>query len=222
VALTDTVSSGGVLPISLTIHAHLLYVLNAGSGATPANITGFTVGNDATLSPLAGSTRPLSGDSVGPAQIQFSPDGRVLVVTEKATNLIDTHVVGSDGLTAGPAPQPSFGATPFGFDFDRRGHLIVSDAFGGAAGQSALSSYTVSEGGALSAITPVAPDGQTAACWVVTTKNGRYAYTTNTGSNNVSSYSIAHNGSLTLLAAIAGPTGGAPTDADVSVNSRYL
>ena len=177
---------------------------------------------DGSLTSLVGSTRPLSGAAVGPAQIQFSPDGGVLVVTEKATNLIDTYVVGPDGLAAGPTPQASAGATPFGFDFDKRGHLIVSDAFGGAPGQSALSSYEVSSDGTLGAITPLAPDGQSAACWVVTTKNGRYAYTTNTGSNNVSSYSIGHDGSLTLLAGVAASTGRAPTDADLSVNSQYL
>ncbi len=220
--LADTAPSGGVLPISLTVHGHLLYVLNAGGGATPGNISGFTIGNDGTLTPLAGSTRPLSAGAVGPAQIQFSPDGGVLAVTEKATNLIDTFVVGRDGLAAGPTSQPSSGATPFGFDFDKRGQLIVSDAFGGAAGQSALSSYEVSSSGALSAITALAPDGQSAACWVVTTKNGRYAYTTNTGSSNVSSYSIGQEGSLTLLTGAAGSTGGAPTDADVSVDSHYL
>ena len=57
---------------------------------------------------------------------------------------------------------------------------------------------------------------------MVTTKNGRYAYTTNTGSNDVSSYSIGHDGSLTLLAGVAASTGRAPTDADLSVNSQYL
>jgi 6-phosphogluconolactonase len=218
--LTDSVASGGVLPISLTVHRHVLYVLNVGDGATPANITGFRVEQDGMLTPLAGSARALSADSVGPAQIQFSPDGRVLVVTEKARNQIDTYVVGPDGLTTSPTPQA--GETPFGFEFDKRGHLIVSDAFAGAAGESALSSYAVAQDGTPTAITPLAPDGQTAACWVVTTKDGRYAYTTNTGSNNVSSYSIGRNGSLTLLAGVAGTTGGAPIDADVSVDSRYL
>ena len=33
-----TVPSGGTMPISLTVHDHLLYVLNGGA---PTNITGF-------------------------------------------------------------------------------------------------------------------------------------------------------------------------------------
>jgi 6-phosphogluconolactonase len=215
--LVSHVASGGVMPISLTMNGDVLYVLNAGS---PANITGFTFRHDK-LEPLAGSTRPLSAAAPGPAQIQFTHDGRVLVVTEKDTNKIDTYVLGHDGLATGPNVQPSAGATPFGFDIDRHGHLIVSDAFGGAPGASALSSYTVGRDGGLTTITPLAADGQTAACWVVITKNGRYAYTTNTGSANVSSYTIGHDGAITLLQAAAGATGGGPIDEAIAKHVLY-
>ena len=221
-ALVSKVGSGGARPISLTVAHDLLYVLNAGDGTNAGNITGFTIGSHGELSALADSSRPLSAASVGPAQVQFNPHGRVLVVTEKGTNSIDTYTVAQDGRASGPNVQASAGATPFGFDFDRRGHLIVSDAFGGASGASALSSYSLGAGGALGTITPLAPDGQTAACWVVTTKNGRYAYTTNTGSANVSSYGIDHDGSLSLLSAVAGTTGAVPIDAALARNSRYL
>jgi hypothetical protein len=39
---------------------------------------------------------------------------------------------------------------------------------------------------------------QTAACWVVVTEDGRFAYTTNTGSGSISGYEI-DDGALTLL-----------------------
>src|SRR5207302_1359279 len=86
-------------------------VLNAGGSG---NITGFTVGAQGDLSPIAGSTRPLSGSAVGPAQIQFSSDGGLLVVTEKATNKIDTYTVDQDGLATGPNTQNAAGVTPNG------------------------------------------------------------------------------------------------------------
>ena len=130
--LVSHVASGGATPISITAHKGLVYVLNAGA---PANITGFTF-RHGELQQIPGSSRPLSAPSPGPAQVQFSPHGRVLVVTEKDTSLIDTYVVGKDGLASGPHSQPSAAATPFGFDFDKRGRLIVSDAFGGAPGAS--------------------------------------------------------------------------------------
>src|SRR6266480_1725333 len=93
-ALASRTASGGTLPISLTVHGDVLYVLNAGGDG---NISGFRVGNDGTLAPLAGSTRPLSGSGVGPAQVSFSSTGAWLVVTEKTTNRLDIYAVGSDG-----------------------------------------------------------------------------------------------------------------------------
>lgn len=223
--LADKVASGGERPISLTVHKNLLYVLNTGGSG---NITGFKIGHDGTLKPLDGSTRPLSNGGSGaapePAQVQFSPNGDLLVVTEKATNLIDTYTVGDAGIAEGPVAHPSAGQTPFGFAFDKRDHLIVSEAFGGAAGLSALSSYTTDdENGDVEVVSASVPTNQTAACWVVVTKNGRYAYATNTGSDNISAYRIGHDGSLMLIGdGNAAATGDAPTDADLSRNGRYL
>lgn len=221
--LLDVAPSGGDLPISLTVHDDLIYVLNAGGDG---NITGFTVASDGELTALPGSTRPLSGAATGPAQVEFTPDGKFLVVTEKDTNKIDTYAVQPNGLTTGPAVQDSVGETPFGFAFDRRGRLLVSEAFGGAAGQSAVSSYEVGPGGALAVVSPSVGTTETAACWVVVTKNGRFAYTTNTGSGSISGYRIANDGSITLLDAdgVTGDTGAgsSPLDMALARNSRFL
>jgi 6-phosphogluconolactonase (cycloisomerase 2 family) len=218
--LVDTVASGGDQPISLTVHDGLLYVLNAGGAG---NISGFTVSKRGELTPLAGSTRPLSGSGVGPAQVSLDPDGELLVVTEKSTNLIDVYEVGDNGLASGPSSHLSSGATPFGFDFDKRDHLIVSEAFGGAVDQSAVSSYDV-EDGEIEPITPSAKTTETAACWIAVTKNGRFAYTTNTGSGSISGYGISHDGGLSLLDADGrtGVTGPEPIDMAFSRNSRLL
>jgi 6-phosphogluconolactonase len=218
----DVAPSGGVRPISLTVHGPLLYVLNAGNATTPANITGFVVWRGQ-LIPLPGSSRPLSTAAPDPAQIEFTPDGRVLVVTEKATNRITTYRV-SSGYASAPFAQPSAGQTPFGFAFDRRGHLIVSEAFGGAPNASVMSSYEVDQDGTVTPIEPNVATTETAACWVVVTKNGRFTYTTNTGSNSISGYAIGPDGDLTLLDADGrtAVTGAGPIDAALSRNSRFL
>ena len=151
--LVDIVSSGGSRPISLELHDDLLYVLN--EGGTP-NITGFDVGENGTLTPLAGSTRPLiGGTSADPAQIGFSHDRELLVVTDKSGNRINTYTIDDDGLPSAPIDNSSNGMTPFGFAFNNADTLVVSEAFGGAPGQSAASSYEVSDNGTLSVISGV-------------------------------------------------------------------
>ncbi len=215
--LAGRAPSGGTQPISVTSDGKLLYVLNAG---VPANISGFEVKRDGTLEALPGSTQPLSGADVGPAEIAFAPDGKTLIVTEKGTNSIDVFPVGNNGLAGAATTYASSGATPFGFDFDKRGNAIVSEAFGGAA--SALSSYGIDHG-VLETISPsVVSTDQEAACWVVVSKNGRMAYTTNTGTGTVSSYAIGKKGELELVAAVAATVGGSPIDASISDDGKFL
>jgi 6-phosphogluconolactonase len=219
--LVDTVPSGGDTPVSVTVHRDLLYVLNAGGAGGPGNITGFRIGHHGRLWQIPHSTRPLSADQTGPAQIEFDPSGDVLVVTEKATNAIDTYTVGPDGRASGPDVFASAGQTPFGFAFAGDDTLIVSEAFGGTA--SALSSYDTDRDGGLATITPsVFAGSERASCWVVVTDDDRFAFTTNTGSGTISSYAIGRHGRLSLFDDVAVQQGGAPIDAALSRGSRFL
>ena len=213
--LKATAPSGGTTPISLTVDHKVLYVLNAGGGGS---ISGFSVDKDS-LDPIAGSTRPLGAGSAGPAQIQFSPGGDMLVVTEKASSTIDVYPVGKRGVAGTAVVSHSAGATPFGFDFDNRGHLLVSEAAGSA------SSYDVSTAGA-SVISGAVATHQGAPCWLVATKNGRYAYTANAGGGSISGFSVGHDGTIALLDASGatasfGP-GSHPLDEAVSGDGRFL
>ena len=215
--LVDVVNSGGTLPVSLTSYKDWLYVLNAGGSG---NISGFAVEQDGSLSLLTGSIQPVSNGGVGAApalaQIAFSSDGSTLAVTEKSTNLIDTYIVES-GLAGAPVLNPSAGATPFGFAFDRHNHAIVSEASG------SVSSYHI-DGGQLDVISPAVVNTQIAACWIAISNNGKYAYTTNAGSGTISSYEIAENGALTLLNPTAGVigAGSSPVDMAFSNNGQTL
>ena len=216
--LADVIDSGGTLPVSLTSYKDWLYVLNAGGSG---NVSGFSVGQDGSLSALAGSTQPLSNGGVGAApavaQIAFSSDGSTLVVTEKSTNLIDTYAV-ENGWAGAPVLNPSAGTTPFGFAFDRHDHAIVSEAASGS-----VSSYKI-DGGELNVISPAVVNTQAAACWIAISNNGKYAYTTNAASGTISSYRIAEDGALTLLnptAAVIG-AGSSPVDMAFSNNGQTL
>ena len=209
------------MPISVTSHRNLVFVLNAsGTG----NIAGFTVAGSGALRPLPDAVRSLSGPNAGPAQISFSPDGQSLVVTEKNTGLLDLYSIGDDGSVSEAVQVPSNGETPFGFSFTRRGLLIVSEAFGGRDGESAVSTYQLEE--EVQPISVSVPDHQTAACWIAVTRNGRFANTTNTGSGTVSGYFVSSCGTLSLLNAdgLTASTGDGsnPTDMALSADSSFL
>ena len=222
-SLVDVADSNGEMPVSLTVHDQTVYVLNEGGSG---NISGFSLDHHGKLTGLPGSTQNLSNGGVGAApggaEIAFSPDGDNLVVTEKATNLIDTFRV-RHGIASPAATHASSGATPFGFAFSPRGTMVVSEAFGGAPGASALSSYRVHEN-QFSVISPSVGTTQTAACWVAISNNGKFAFDTNAGSATISSYTISKNGSLSLLNATAGSTGAgsSPIDMAFSDNGAFL
>src|SRR5262249_50050326 len=153
---------------------HLVYVLNKDNAAL-ATVSGFTLDRHG-LTPLPWSTRYLHAGATDAGQVRFSPDGRVLVVTGRSTSRIDTFLVGRDGLLSDL--RTSFdvapGATPFGFDFDSKGHLLVSLA--GVGGSSGAASYNLAKDGSISTITAPIDSGQLAACWLVASKDGRYAF----------------------------------------------
>jgi 6-phosphogluconolactonase (cycloisomerase 2 family) len=167
----------------------------------------------------------IGGAAADPAQIGFSHDGELLVVTEKNGNRLNTYTIDDDGLPSAPIDNASNGMTPFGFAFNNADTLVVSEAFGGAPNQSAASSYSAADDGTLSVISGSMANSQTASCWVVITNNGKLAFVSNTASGTISSYRInAENGSLTLLNSVAANTGmgSAPIDMTLSVNSRFL
>ena len=207
----QVISSGGTQPISLALSNNLLYVLNDGG---TANITGFRIRRDGSLSPISGSTRPLTTAAPDAAQIGFNRSERSLIVTEKATNKIVTFALDRNDRPSAPIVNESNGATPFGFYVDeRRGEVIVSEAFGGAPDGSAVSSYRLRRG-ALQTISKSIPTMETAACWIALSGDGKFAYTSNTASNTISGYAISPTGALTLLRAdgIDAVTGSGPID----------
>lgn len=217
---TDVESSLGVRPVSVTIEDDLVYVLNAGSDS----VQGFRLSIYGRLTPISGSRRPLSGVGTAPAQVEFNRDGDLLAVTEKATNKILTFAVDGDGKLGPATTTDSPSPTPFGFAFGRRDTLLVSEAVGGAAGASTLSSHRLAGNGAVTTVSAAVPSGQSAACWVVTTRDGRFAYVSNTASGNLSTYRVSSEGAVALNAAIAADVGAGSGTTDLAMdrNSRFL
>ena len=219
------VSSGGVLPVSVAIHANLVYVANAGDGGS--NYTGFLLRPNGRLAPVAGSTVALP-DGSQPGDVPFNGNGTKLAGTRVGTSQIDSFTVGSGGLlTAAPrSPFAAQGMGPFGSEFrpTRPNQLFVSNAHDGA-GAGTVSAFRDSANGTLLPIgsSPFA-DLQTAPCWVEITHDGQFLFTVNTGSGTISRYSIAPGGALTLLGSTpVRATGGVgAVDARLSPDGRTL
>jgi 6-phosphogluconolactonase len=227
-SLAGVFPSGGDGPVSLTYRNALLYVLNAANASqASANVAGFHVDAKGKLHPIAGATRPLSAPHPNPAQVQIDPRGRFLLVTEKGTSLIDVYRIHSDGSLSGPTTYPSVGAIPFGMAFNPAspGQFVVADAAGGSNGTGAATAYRLQQG-SIQPITGAVPDYQIAPCWMVITGDGDFAYTSDADSQTISGYSIAKNGSISLLDAqgvtATSPADTFPLEESLSRDSRFL
>jgi 6-phosphogluconolactonase (cycloisomerase 2 family) len=188
--LMDTVASGGITPVSLTVRGHLLYVLNQGG---TGNIAGFWVGSNGRLTPVPDSTQPLSSSDAGAAEIAFSPDQETLVVSEKKTNVLDTYKILDHGRVSGPTVHTSNGNVPYGFTFTGRDELLVTEA-----GSNAVSSYDL-DAGTVTTMDASVPSEGAAPCWITATPNGRFAYATNAHIGTIAGFKVGHEGALSFL-----------------------
>src|SRR3989442_1409597 len=179
---------------SPTLFGNGLYVLNAGRCAT---MSGFTVGPSGALTPIAVPPLPRSCSTAGPAEVQFSPDGSRLVVTEKNTNLLDVYAVDANGVASGPTTTASAGGTPFGFAFGLRNDLFVSEAAGSA------SSYVLDASGTPALVSGPVSTHQGAPCSAVVTADGRLGFTGNRA-GSLSAFAIAPDGVISLVDANGG------------------
>jgi 6-phosphogluconolactonase len=250
--LVSHVSSHGKLPISLTASGDLLYVVNE----TSANIYGWKFSSTGKLTPIAGSGQKLTAvtpkgkkDKVGvTAAIGFADNGAVLAVTQRGLprtyGEIDTFVVSKSGVAGASRAFATPGiANPFGFSASGK-QILVSNAgfvatpsgaqpnpldptqFHGSA-----AAYNVSSSGKLTLVKNTSTNGR-AACWLVVTKNGRWAYVSNTlsdsvpdtfsGKNSVSVMSVGAGGKMTLHAQGTAGGMGFPSDEALSSNDHYL
>jgi hypothetical protein len=236
-AAGSPVSSNGVDPVSIGVHKNLVYVANAGPGASvgDTNYTGFKLNGGGHLSPIANSTYVLPNDSK-PGQILFNGNGRKAAGTRIATSEIDSFTVTHTGqlVPAGGSPydaqafSPAQGWGQLGSEFSpvNPNLLFVSDAHtaaGGAAFPGLVSSFIDGSAGSLTPLgAPVANDGG-AACWIEVSHNGKFLFDVNTASASISSYSIAKGGALTFLQSTApGEISGGAEDARLSPDGHTL
>jgi 6-phosphogluconolactonase len=233
--LVDRIPSGGSFPVSVTENHGLVYVANANQSpdelpGTRPNVTGFRLSGRGQLREISNSKRTVGLPDASAANVLFSPNGRQLIMTELNGNMVDVFQVGEDGRIGKISTMPANNRTPFGMQFNSNGILAISEtndisrrlAIDNGA---SLSTYRLTENGALQPISKAVPNGQSANCWVRFTPDGRFAFAINGGSGTVSTYSISHDGIATLHLAVAADAGGVfslPIDSDVSPDGKFL
>ena len=224
VLVGQPVSSGGIQPVSVAVSpSGLVYVANSGAGGS--GYSGFRLNPVGKLIPIPHSTVTVP-DGSGLGDVFFNSTGDRLIGARTGTSQIDSFVVLPNGrlLAAQGSPFMGQGAGQLGAEFSpaNPSQLFVSNAHNGAL-LGTVSAYNDSLSGQLSSIgsSPYA-DGQTAPCWVEISHDGRYLFTVNTGSGNISSYSINLDGSLALIGSFTITGGGADIDARLSPDGNYL
>jgi 6-phosphogluconolactonase len=218
IELRDRVHTGAT-PKSVAEHDGLVVVLNTGK----PGLASFRLDAEG-IAPVVGGDQALAASDADPAQVAFSPDGSMVVITERGTDSIATFEVAADGTFGSSRAIASEGPTPYGFAFTSGGVLVVTEAFRAEKGAAAASSYVI-VGGSLVARTSSVGNGRSEICWAVVTPDDRFAFTTNYADGAVSRFAMAADGSLSLEDATAGiAVEGMPglRDEDLSGDGRFL
>ena len=220
--LADQKPTDGSEPVAVAQHGNFVYVLNeAGDGGVAV----FSVDASGHLSQIPNSTTLLSGTGLGGASIAVSPDGQLLAVVERAADNIDIfHILPNGTLSTATRTAD---ANPGGFSgiFSQGDQLLVSETGGAGPDSSTITSFSVNNNGTVTAISNAVPTDGAANCWLAITPNGKFVYTSNSGSNNVSGFKVAENGALTPIGngiVAANPAGSTNLDIAVSADGNLL
>jgi 6-phosphogluconolactonase len=221
--LIDRVPSGGAMPVAITEHSSLVYVLNQGG---PGSVVGFRLDFGGQLTQIPNSTKYLSSTNVIGSSIALSPNGQTLVVTERASNSFDVFHVNSNGTLGAIQTSASLGSGAFALTFAPNGTAIVSETgVAGGTNASTMSSYSISAGGVFKAVSQSVPTLGNANCWNAVTPNGKLVYASNAGSSSLAGFWIGATGTLTAVGeTIVGvnPAGATNLDIAASADGKYL
>jgi 6-phosphogluconolactonase (cycloisomerase 2 family) len=221
--LVDKEPSEGAFPIAVTEHNGTVYVLNAGGNGA---VVAFKADSFGRLHEIQNSSAFLTGLNSGASSISVSPNGKWLIVIEKASNSIDVFPIHADGTLGTVVNNNSVTAGVFATAFTPGGQLIVSENQpNSGTDTSSISSYTINANGTLTAITHSLPTFGNGNCWNAITPNGKWVYVDNAGTFTVAGFSISSAGALspignTIVSTL--PDGVNNLDMAISADGKYL
>ena len=218
----DKESSGGAFPVAVAEHNDIVYVLNAGGNGA---VVAFKADGLGRLHEIQNSSAFLTGLNSGASDISVSPNGRWLVVIEKASNSIDVFPINPDGTLGTVVNNHSVTPGVFATSFTSTGQLVISENQPVGTDVSSISSYAINSNGTLTAITQSLRTFGDGNCWNVISPNGKWVYVDNAGTFTVAGFSIGTNGALapiagTILSTL--PDGVTNLDMTISGDGKYL
>jgi 6-phosphogluconolactonase len=221
--LVDNEPSEGAFPVAVTEHNGTVYVLNAGgSGA----IVAFRADGFGRLHEIQNSSAFLTGTNSGASSISVSPNGKWLIVIEKASNSIDVFPIHADGTLGTVVANKSVTAGVFATVFTPGGQLIISENQpNSGTDTSSISSYTINANGTLTAITQSIPTFGNGNCWNAITPNAKWVFVDNSATSSVAGFSISSAGALSPIANTVVstlPEGSTNLDVAISADGKYL
>jgi 6-phosphogluconolactonase (cycloisomerase 2 family) len=224
--LTDVESSNGPNARSITRHGDLVYVVNGGVyqgllgpaiSVIPQTIQGYRFDEAAGKLTAIPSSYTRTMDAAGDAaQIEFTGDGRHLVLSNRRTtnaftsgaepDNLEVVSLNADGVPARIQLHDTGGDTPFGFRVvDNRIYLSMGGATA-SPNQGGSGVYEITADGGMNTLTPYTHDQGTDTCWnAISRKTDQpYFYTSAFFDSQIGKWSINPDGGMTLLNANAG------------------
>src|SRR5215211_4293973 len=108
IELRERVHTGST-PRSVAERDGLVVVLNTGE----PGLASFRLRADGSIAPVESGDQALASSDADPAQVAFSPDGSMIVITERGTDSIETYEVAADGTFGVSRAIASQGPTPY-------------------------------------------------------------------------------------------------------------
>lgn len=227
--------SGGKAPSSLGISGRTLVVANKAQDgirdltAERPDYTTFTIGADGTLQHVGGSTVYAKPGS-SPTDASVPAEGGVAVGTEES-GPIRSFTVAADGtLRQGPGSPYDPPAEVFGKGFDPSKEFALGVAphptlrlfYIGLPTVPALAVYQYDTSGRLEFRNAVLVSGAYLPCWIQVTKDGRWLYTANADTDNVTAFDIRDPLHPKQIQTLAFQTPGNPWNEGLSPDGKYL
>lgn len=211
---TDTISTAGIKPVSVTTRNGKTFVVNAGGNGS---LVGFKIDSFGILSRIGQPEIELNSTPAVPAQISFDASGNFLVISEKLTNRLVSYYVDVLGNLSLSSSIDSQTPTPYGFAVGSNNYIYISEA-----SANALSIYKI-ENGLLSAVSGPHYTTQNGACWVALLPNLNFAYVLNAGSSTITGFNVSNPTQVTLLNANGvTATAAHPNETAVSQDGKFV